>query len=370
VVLVLQHHRRGRAVLVVAAITGGAAPSDDAAVVELARSGALVCSGTVIAPRAILTAAHCASAGVTDATSGAVTATVIGWRVDPDFDPATLAHDVAIAIVDPPITTIAPAALAADPDGLAVGGLVRVVGFGLASAGDTQAPARRSGTSQIGALTADAIATVAAPSQTCEGDSGGPAFAGAVVVGVASSGDAACTGGASHARIAAHRAFVDAAAARVADGAAAAGERCADDANCAAGAGPCVPGVDEPRWSYCTPACGSGGACPDGLVCAGGACRHDGPSPGAMGASCASGADCASGICLAPAGATARVCTDACFPDLPGLCPSGLACAAADDGGDACFAPAPPGGCSATRAPGPLLVIVIVAARRRRATSR
>ena len=110
------------------------------------------------------------------------------------------------------------------------------------------------------------------------------------------------------------------------------------------GAGPCGPALDEPRWSFCTPACGAGGTCAAGLVCTDGACRHDGPSPGALGAGCAAASDCASGACAATAGGGARVCTDACFPDLPGLCPDDLTCASAADGTHACFAPSPAGG--------------------------
>ena len=160
----------------------------------------------------------------------------------------------------------------------------------------------------------------------------------------------------------------------VGDGAAGPGDRCWYDANCAAGAGPCRAAADVPSWSFCAPPCDAGGACPAGLACTDGACVHPAPSPGALGAACAADADCASGTCLAPADGGEPVCTDVCFPDLPGLCPAELACAPAADGTDACFAPAPDGGCGAAGG-GPAVAGLVAAAlalsrRRRRSRAR
>jgi hypothetical protein len=262
--------------------------------------------------------------------------------------------------------------MAADPDGVASGATLTVIGYGVTAPGDPSAAARRAGTSMVASVDAATIATVDAPSQTCEGDSGGPAISSSnVIVGVASSGDVACATGAVHTRVAAHRAFVDGAVAASADGAAAPGARCWYGANCSGGA-TCAPALDEPRWSFCAPACDASGGCPAGLACLADSsgvsmCRHDAPSPGAIGAACASKGDCASAVCATSADGGPSVCTDACFPDLPGFCPEGYACTAAQGGSDACFAaPARANGCDAGGNAAPWIFLALLTIRSRR----
>ena len=329
------------------AIVGGA-PSDRPAVVALVRptSTELACSGTVIAPHAVLTAAHCVREPVEAIILGQRVAPIAAV-VAPGFDATTLANDLAVLVFDTPL---APAPLAIATPAPAVGVAMDLVGFGRTAPDDTQPFAQRSGTATV-AQAASATGIVShGPAFTCEGDSGGPALVGGAIVGVTSSGDAACAEHSRHVLVADHVAFVADVVAQTGPGAARAGDRCWYAANCAVGA--CLSALDEPRLAFCAPACTSG-ACPDGLACIEGACRHAAPSPGAFGAACASDGDCVDGLCAAPADDTGATCTERCFTDLPGFtCPAGSACLPARDGMEACFASPPDAGCcSTTRTP-------------------
>ncbi len=351
-------------------ITGGT-PASDPAVVALVRADQLVCSGTVIAPHVILTAAHCVTplpVIVLGDTLAGERRTVVAAVVAPGFDPLTLEHDVALLVVADPLG-VAPVPTATSLGALAVGATIRIVGYGATVVGDATPPARRSGTSRIDAID-DALHSSAAPEQTCEGDSGGPALFDGRVVGIASSGDAACTMYANHTRVDLHADLIAEVIARATERTSAAGERCLFDLQCADGA--CLPALDEPRWSFCAPSCAQA-ACPDGLACVDERCRNPRPSPGAEGAACTTDGDCAGALCLAPSGGDDRVCTLRCFSDLPGFtCPAAERCTAASDDGEACFAPHDDGGCHATRDGGGALVlgaVAMVMRRRRRASA-
>ena len=366
-----------------AAITNGAATSD-ANVAALVSGSTLVCTATLVSPRVLLTAAHCVPDAPPDAVFGADPARgtrvrVLAVKRHPTFDAKTLADDVAMLLLESaPGAT--PATLASTIDaGLAI----RLVGFGKTSASDTSPPLERVGTSTIASLGAKDFSFGPSPSQTCGGDSGGPAFATIggveVLVGVTSSGDTACASMARDVRVDAYRAFIDPWLAQTAAGAAKAGDRCFYGANCASGE--CAPALDDPALSFCAPPCDAG--CPAPLACiADGSgrklCRHPAPSPGALGATCADATECASGRCLAPASGGSGVCTSTCFRDVPGFCASGYECAAASGTSDlACFAPKPSeargcsvrGGRGANDGPeGFAIAIALLFLSRRRAT--
>jgi hypothetical protein len=348
-------------------ITGGS-PSGDVAVVALAQSDALICTGTVIAPHAVLTAAHCVQdvrlpdIAIGDTLATAVRHAAVAAFVHPDFNAETLDHDIAVLVVDPPLD-VPPIAIATTLE-LAAGSAIRIVGYGYTVAGDTTPPARRTGTSIVDSVDALKVVSHAAPEQTCEGDSGGPALfdggGGEWIVGVASSGDSACTMFARHTRVDIHAEFVLDTVARSAAGAGGPGDRCWYDANCEAGR--CLPAPDEPRWSFCAPSCATS-KCPADLQCktidGEPRCVHRAPSPGAEGARCTSDADCAGALCLAVDGSSQHVCTTRCFSDLPGFpCPGDETCRVAADGREACFAPAEDDGCTTTRGSGWVLALV------------
>jgi hypothetical protein len=344
-------------------ITNATNDDADLGVVALMQGTNVVCTGTLVAPRVLVTAAHCVQSDIwPDAFFGAVPGqggariALADVRRHPAFDPATLANDVAVAVLaEPPPLGATPWPMPAPPlDGSAQGLALRLVGFGRTSPTDTSPPRKRSGAATLTSLLATEIQFAPSPSQTCDGDSGGPAFAtvGGVefLVGVTSSGDPMCSQQARDMRSDAYTAFIAPYVAAAAEGTAAAGARCLYAGHCADGM-ECAAALDEPRLSFCAPACAAGGACAAGLDCVSGLCRHLSPSPGALGAPCQSADECLDGVCAAPDGDAARVCTRTCFSDLAGFCPSGYAClpAGGGNGAQACFTSVAPmsGGCAA-----------------------
>ncbi|HEY2749166.1 MAG TPA: trypsin-like serine protease [Polyangia bacterium] len=370
----------------VAAITNGSDDSGDPAVVALLQDTTLVCSATLIAPRVLVTAAHCvteddalptAHFGALPGGAGDVAVALALVRRHPTFDPATLEGDVAVALLDgdAPVGATPVALPAAASGDVTAGTALRLVGFGRTSADDTSAPQKRQGAATVAVLATRTFSFTPSPSQTCEGDSGGPAFAGIggggeAIVGVTSSGDPMCDASAADMRVDAYLDFIVPFVEATAVGAAGAGDRCYYDGNCADGAGECLPALDDGAISFCAPECGGG--CPAGLGCLADGdgverCRHAPPSPGAPGASCASDADCeGGGGCVAPKRGGRAVCAATCFVGLPGFCAATDDClaVAGDSGAAACFAKRA-GGCSfapAAQAPGGLVVFAIVVA--------
>ena len=350
-----------------AAITNGAPTDGDVGVAALLRGDTLVCTATLVAPRVLLTAAHCLPDGpAPDAyfgsapSAGGTRVAIIAHQRHPAYDATLLTHDVALALLGQPSPAGASAAAlpAAPLDAGAVGLALRLVGFGRTDAADTSAPHKRVGTAMLASLTPTTFDFAPTPSQTCEGDSGGPAFAtvGGVeaIVGVTSSGDPGCTAMAHDQRVDAYTAaFIAPFLAATADGAADAGARCWYAENCAAAAGSCTAALDDPSLSFCAPPCAAGDVCPAGLRCLPDRdgrrlCRHTTPSPGALGADCSDASACLGGQCVARAGGNRTVCAPSCFRDLPGFCAAGFECAtvAGAAGSSACFASARRGGCA------------------------
>jgi secreted trypsin-like serine protease len=180
-------------------ITDGAADSTTAVVGILASDDALArpyCTGTLIAPTLVVTAAHCVTAsGPTHVDVGGERIEVAGTERAPTFDPTGLTDDIAVLYLAT-VASVAPIRIGRATDALRVGAMVRIVGYGRTSAEQPADGERRSGYAQIAELAARDFVIVAAPAQTCFGDSGGPALMALdghyELVGVASSGDAAC----------------------------------------------------------------------------------------------------------------------------------------------------------------------------------
>lgn len=268
------------ALLVPAAIIGGIA-SDDATVVALRVRAAcdqpaiVVCTGVVVAPRAVVTAAHCAAdtpLGLleivrdTDATAPAAPAVRIAdaWFA-PDADLAVLA---LTAPLDAPLATRG----APPVDG--AGATVTILGYG--DGGDGEVGTRRAGTATLAAI-GDATVTLApGPALTCGGDSGGPVVHAGAVIAVTSFGDPACEISTTAVRLDVHAGFVDDAimmASMLPEGVPGPGEAdCGvtedDGAGCRA-SGPGAPGAAVLVLLALVAACGSSsrprGPCGDGV---------------------------------------------------------------------------------------------------------
>jgi hypothetical protein len=186
---------------------------------EPAEAAPVTCTGTLIAPRVLLTAAHC----VENADAPQVLSVVFASEparalaservraIDGRPHPAWSAgeNDIGVLILaeDAPVAPVPldGAVLPAD----IVGRTTRVVGFGIDDQGSTGA--RRSGTARVTAVGQGTFSIEAAPGMTCGGDSGGPSFleidGTERLAGVTSFGDLACTRG-TNTRVDVHAAYL------------------------------------------------------------------------------------------------------------------------------------------------------------------
>ncbi len=253
------------------AITNGSdAPDDEAVVAVIHRSVRcdpesvpLECTGTLVAPRVVVTAAHCLEMGPANALEvyvgasypgGGVRVPVAVGRAHPLFDSATHANDIAVLILggDAPASPV-PMRSDALPD--LAGTDVRVAGYGITSGTASDVGTRRAGIARVTETADDELRMAPGPAMSCKGDSGGPVFAttgasGAEeLVGVTSWGDPACTQFGVAMRVDRQHAFIQS----VIDEAAALGARRAFD----------------PAEDFCATTCETDADCPDETVCFG-----------------------------------------------------------------------------------------------------
>jgi secreted trypsin-like serine protease len=364
------------------AIVGGTTDTGDPGVVLVfaqrpGSASASLCTGEVISPHVVLTAAHCvdpATVGTgnqfsiflgnnltTQQNSASLWVDAASTDYDSAFDPNQLqgGHDIGVVITKTalPVTPLPvnqTALTTADQNAM-----LRVVGFGITSTSaqqDTSGIKRQMSTplSQVGTTQ---IEFGNATTNTCEGDSGGPAFmtrgGQEVIVGITSYGDQFCQQGGVDTRVDAYFTSFIAPHIMSADGSLpmGPGPGSPDAGTSNQGSNPdSSPGVDG----------SSGGVDPGALAGAN----------LALGDSCTAGNQCKSGVCTTGG---RGYCTQSCDQANLNSCVAGMHCGAI---GNASYCLLPDGGCSAGAgslgagaARAPLLLVVMfgfVGLRRRR----
>ncbi len=337
----------------------GSAGQFPTAVAIYDRAGSL-CSGTLITPQWVLTAAHCVTPSLLGySTQGQVTSntivildsddvlaghgsqhSVVATIPEPGFSDRALGdNDIGLIKLSSPVTDRTPTPINRIKEDAPVGISVLQVGYGISEVGNQNSAGtlyylegkQTASCSTWGESDNNLLCySQADGSGKCSGDSGGPSYATINgvrrVVGVTSFGDQNCQQMGADTRVDAELDFLYQNVPELqcqADGAC--------NNICGSGALPTDPDC---------PTCAATSDCGDGEVCgADGQCEPAPFEPGGLGAECQNSSDCASGLC----GMTAEggTCTQGC--DANDSCPDGFDCVDTSNGTSVCW-PRPGGG--------------------------
>lgn len=256
-------------------------------------SASVLCTGSLIAPDAVLSAAHCFDSMRPGLAYEVFVGEAVGANAQaisvlevighPDFDSDTRQNDVAVLWLARPVQGVSPEKL---PESTTTQpGLddrVVLAGFGATTAGTAPDGLKRMGIGSVAELRPGVVTVSPDPSVSCVGDSGGPLFneAGGLV-GVASSGDTGCSETSVYALIAPTvEAFLD----PILEmgpverplSLQSCGSVCTVDSDCPAGL-VCVPGPEGPGFLCALPGQEAGiftRACTDDGPCGAGLCAR------------------------------------------------------------------------------------------------
>ena len=328
-------------------IVGGVTDTGDPAVVALTVQGQEYCTGTLVGPKTILTAAHCVNvygsqpqyyaAFGTYASQPTQRVRIISQTADPLYNKATgTSHDFGVLQLSAAVTNVTPIAMNAIPmNSSHVGMTIRHAGFGITTGGGGGGGTKRHVSYNVRQVSQQLIESGASGKQTCSGDSGGPAFmvmpgnTAETLVGVVSFGDETCTMYGEDGR-------VDVALNWIAQTMAPwEGPTCANDGLCKAG---CMP-IDQDcacaADGLCSAECADVAKDPDcprdcaaNSICAVEACPRPDPDCASEGGTCASPIQCRGRVCVTDAQHPGlKYCSSACTPSN-NTCVTGMECAA------------------------------------------
>jgi V8-like Glu-specific endopeptidase len=326
-------------------IVGGTADyGGDEAVVALVASGRVFCTGTLVSPRVVVTAAHCVDpdanvpfASITVEFGSSIgnpwaQITVMDGLVHPQWSrTAGYPNDIALLLLGSP-APIPPVPMNTQAfDSSLNGTSVRLVGFGSTSAALNGLGTKRQATTHLTSYDATTFHYDSSPGQTCLGDSGGPAFISIggteQYVGITSNGDTTCSSYGIDTRIDAYvTSFVqpyitanDSAGTCNADGYCL---LCSPDPDpdcvdhCGAD-GVCKTDCARPDVD-CTPSCAAGNGCVAGCLPKDPDCDDQ----SMVGDVCVADASCVSNLCITGPDGVHDYCSRPCTQDSE--CPMGV----------------------------------------------